>query len=126
VNSSGHLQPGQHGNAANLAQGGSALASFLLGVPNNASRRNTVETEHGGWVDGFYFMEPVEATSKLSVNLGLRYDVTLVPRYGDSKNANNFVGDRTSYRNYILVRKRSRLRQTMLAPCIQGARCRTM
>jgi len=39
---------------------GSALASFLLGVPNNAGRRDVFETEHGGWVDGFYFPGPME------------------------------------------------------------------
>ena len=57
LNSSVIFSPANTGNAANLSQGGDALASFLLGVPNNASRRNTIETEHGGWVDGFYFMD---------------------------------------------------------------------
>jgi hypothetical protein len=44
LNSSVIFSPANTGNAANLSQGGNALASFLLGVPNNASRRNTMET----------------------------------------------------------------------------------
>ncbi len=121
LNSSVIFSPANTGNAANLSQGGNSLASFLLGVPNNASRRNTVETEHGGWVDGFYFMDQWKATSKLSVNLGLRYDVTFVPRYGDNEHANNFVGD-TDFNTgtYILERNAPDCAQTNAAPCIPG------
>ena len=62
-------------------------------IPNNAGRRDVIETEHGGWVDGFYFMDQWKVTNKLSVNLGLRYDFTLMPIYGDDKNKNNEIGD---------------------------------
>jgi len=78
--------------AADLS-GGNALASFLLGIPNVAGRRNVIETEHGGWVDGFYAMDQWKVTNKLSVNFGLRYDLTLMPIYGDNAHHNNFVGD---------------------------------
>lgn len=112
--------------AANTAKpadlsGGNALASFLLGVPNEAARRNVIETEHGGWVDGYYFMDQWKVTPKLSVNLGLRYDLTLVPVYGDASHANNFVGD-MDFRNgtYILARNAPSCAQTNAAPCIPG------
>jgi Carboxypeptidase regulatory-like domain/TonB dependent receptor/TonB-dependent Receptor Plug Domain len=107
-------------NPADLT-GGDALASFLLGDPFEAGRRNVIETEHGGWVDGFYVMDQWKATSKLSVNIGLRYDVTLTPIYGDNKNANNFVGD-MDFRNgtYILARNAPSCAQTNAAPCIPG------
>jgi len=102
-------------------KGGNALASFLLGIPNNASRRNVIETEHGGWVDGFYAMDQWKVTSKLNVNFGLRYDITLMPIYGDNKNANNFVGD-MNFTNgtYILARNAPSCLQTNAAPCIPG------
>ncbi|HUK24622.1 MAG TPA: carboxypeptidase regulatory-like domain-containing protein [Terriglobales bacterium] len=111
--------------AANTAAldgtGGNALASFLLGVPNEAARRNVIETEHGGWVNGFYAMDQWKVTSKLSVNLGVRYDFTLVPVYGDNADANNFVGD-MDFRDgtYILARNAPSCDQTNAAPCIPG------
>ena len=104
-----------------ILTGGNALASFLLGIPNNASRRNVIETEHGGWVDGFYAMDQWKVTTKLNVNFGLRYDITLMPIYGDNKNANNFVGD-MNFTNgtYILARNAPSCLQTNAAPCIPG------
>jgi hypothetical protein len=80
-------------NAAATGTAGSPLASFLLSVPNNFHRRNVHETEHGGWVDGAYFTDSWKVTNKLTVNLGLRYDLTLMPIYGDKKTGNEFVGD---------------------------------
>ena len=110
--------------AANTANpvdlsGGNAIASFLLGDPFEAGRRNVIETEHSGWVDGFYAMDQWKVTSKLSVNIGLRYDITLMPIYGDNKNANNFVGD-MDFTNgtYILARNAPSCTQTNAAPCI--------
>src|SRR6267143_3138917 len=111
--------------AANTASpslaGGNALASFLLGLPTSAGRRNVIETEHGGWVDGFYGMDQWKVTSKLSVNLGLRYDLTLIGIYGDNKNANNFVGD-MNFRDgtYVLARNAPSCAQANAAPCIPG------
>ena len=101
--------------------GGNALASFLLGIPTSAGRRNVIETEHSGWVDGFYGMDQWKVTSKLSVNLGLRYDLTLIGIYGDNKNQNNFVGD-MNFRDgtYILARNAPSCDQTNAAPCIPG------
>jgi len=112
--------------AANTANpvdlsGGNAIASFLLGDPTEAGRRNVIETEHGGWVDGFYIMDQWKATDKLSVNFGLRYDITLMPIYGDNKNANNFVGDMNfSNGTYVLARNAPSCSQTNAAPCIPG------
>jgi len=104
---------------ANAPTTGDALASFLLGIPVSAGRRNVIETEHGGWVDGFYAMDQWKVTNKLSVNLGLRYDLTLIPIYGDNKNANNFVGD-MNFRDgtYIIARNAPSCAQTNAAPCI--------
>jgi hypothetical protein len=75
-----------------LGAGGVALASFLLDVPDNAGRRNVHETEHGGWIDGFYFQDQWKPTDKLSVNLGLRYDVTLMPIYGNDQENTDTTG----------------------------------
>ncbi len=80
-------------NPAAPGTAGSSLASFLLGLPSSFKRRNVKETEHGGWVDGAYFSDSWRVTNKLTVNLGLRYDLTLVPIYGSLKDGNGFLGD---------------------------------
>lgn len=100
---------------------GDALASFLLGVPNSAGRRDVNETEHGGWVDGAYFMDQWKATNKLTVNLGLRYDVTLVPIYGSLAAGNQYVGDLDlNNGTYILARVPPPCGNGRGAPCIPG------
>jgi hypothetical protein len=120
LNSSVQFAAANTANPLDLS-GGNAIASFLLGDPNNASRRNVIETEHGGWVDGFYAMDQWKVTSKLNVNFGLRYDITLMPIYGDNRNANNYVGD-MNFRDgtYILSRNAPSCAQTNAAPCIPG------
>jgi len=107
--------------SASSGLGGDGLASFLLGIPNNAARRNVIETEHGGWIDGFYGMDEWKVARKFSVNFGLRYDVTLMPIYGDNSHANNFVGD-MDFNNgtYILEREAPSCATTNAAPCIPG------
>jgi outer membrane receptor protein involved in Fe transport len=114
--------------AANTAQpnppqgappSGDGLASFLLGDPGEASRRNVVETTHAGWIDGFYAMDQWRVTSKLNVNFGFRYDITFMPIYGNSPNDNYYVGD-MDFTNgtYILAHNAPSCLQTNAAPCI--------
>lgn len=84
---------------------GAGLASLLLGVPDNADYRNVNETTHGGWVDGFYFQDSWKATDKLTVNVGLRYDLTLWPIYGSLEDKNQYVGDLDlDHGQYIVAR----------------------
>jgi outer membrane receptor protein involved in Fe transport len=108
--------------SALTANTGNALASFLLGIPNSGTRRNVVETEHGGWVDGAYFMDQWRVTDKLTVNLGLRYDLTLVPIYGDNGDANNFVGDLDAKTGTYFIQRNAPACNppAVAAPCIPG------
>jgi len=101
--------------------GGNSLASFLLGLPNSASRRDTDETQHSGWVNGFYFTDQWKATSKFTANLGLRYDYTIVPIYGNNPNVDYYVGDLDGNTGqYILARQPPSCATTNAAPCIPG------
>jgi Carboxypeptidase regulatory-like domain/TonB-dependent Receptor Plug Domain len=107
-------------NAALPGTAGNSLASFLLGVPNSFKRRNVRETEHGGWVDGAFFTDSWKATNKLTVNLGLRYDVTLMPIYGSIADGNGYTGD-LNFNNgtYILTALPPMCAQTNpVPPCI--------
>jgi outer membrane receptor protein involved in Fe transport len=99
--------------------GGNSVASFLLGFPSIYFRRNTRETQHGGWVDGFYFTDQWKATSKLTANLGVRYDITLIPVYGNSPNVDYYVGDIDGDNGtYILARMPPSCAVTNAAPCL--------
>jgi carboxypeptidase family protein len=62
--------------------GGFGLASLLLGAVNNANRRDVNEKTRLGGLFSAFFQDSWKATSKLTVNYGLRYDLTLIPPYG--------------------------------------------
>lgn len=111
-------------NNPSTGQGGQGFASFLLGVPDNANRRNVFETCHGGWVDGFYIQDSWKATDKLTVNIGLRYDLTLWPIYGSAADKNQFVGNMDLDKGiYILARVPGKCdpANKVGAPCIPTA-----
>jgi len=63
-------------------KGGNSLASFLLGVVNNANRRDVNEKTRMGGLFSAFFQDSWKATDKLTLNYGLRYDLTLIPPYG--------------------------------------------
>jgi hypothetical protein len=71
------------GNPENSSQPGDALASLLLSVPTAAQWRNT----HGGLGFGgegaVYFQDQWKALNRLTINLGLRYDLTVIPPAGN-------------------------------------------
>jgi hypothetical protein len=62
--------------------GGYSLASYLLGVVNNANRRDVNEKTRLGGLFSAFFQDSWKATDKLTVNYGVRYDLTLIPPYG--------------------------------------------
>jgi hypothetical protein len=102
--------------------GGVGFASFLLNVPDNANRTNLIETEHGGWVDGFYFQDQWKPTDKLSVNLGLRYDITLIPIYGNDRDNTDTTSDVDFSNGTDILQKMSPACNppSVVAPCIVG------
>lgn len=64
------------------ASTGLGLASFLLNVPDNAQRRNVQESERPGGELGSFFQDSWKTTKNLTLNFGLRYDITFIPPYG--------------------------------------------
>ena len=93
----------QTANSPVKGAGGAGFASFLLGVPSGDTYRNEFETEHGGWVDGFYFQDQWRITDRLTVNLGARYDITFDPFYGRPADGNVPIGNwDLNSGNYVL------------------------
>ena len=115
----------QTGNPQNSAEPGSALASYFLNVPDNAGRRNVHETTRYGGVMGFYFQDQWKATSKLTVNIGLRYDLTIQPPYGKWDTVGQNGGIETGSINfnngtYIVQVVPPACKDVTDAPCIPG------
>lgn len=109
----------EHPTSASGAPTGDALASFLLGVPTSAQRRNADEIERGGWANGFYFQDQIRLTPKLSVNLGVRWDVAVWPRLVSNNSGLAYFGDMNlTNGTYILSAVPPACSSTVGAPCI--------
>jgi outer membrane receptor protein involved in Fe transport len=101
---------------------GNALASFLIGTASGGNRRDTVAAVSGQKGIGGYFMDKWKATNRLTLNLGLRYDLQLYPLYGNLKNGTSAIGE-IDFNNgtYILQRPVASCAATgNIAPCIPG------
>ena len=115
----------QTGNPQVSSEPGDAIASFILGVPNSASRRNVNETTRPGGVLSTYIQDTWKATSKLTVNVGLRYDLTLIPPYGQESTVGENGGIETgdmdfSNGTYILQKVPPACSVRGHSPCIPG------
>jgi outer membrane receptor protein involved in Fe transport len=104
---------------SNGSTGGNELASFLLGVPEGASRINTDYWETGGWVDGFYGQDQWKIRDNLTINVGLRYDLSTIPV------TNNIVGNYYDIFDFnkgvdIIQKMPPPCSTTQFAPCMPG------
>jgi hypothetical protein len=111
----------QTSNLESTAATGSDLASYLLGLPTSVNRRNLNITTHGGWEDGFYVQDQWKVNSKLQLNLGLRYDVTLWPIYGSKTEGNQFVGDTDLDTGQYIMARVPPACSTGATPCLPTA-----
>ena len=78
---------------SNFSQYGSSFASFLLGLPDAATRTSTTETAINTEAFGAYFQDDFKLTHKLTLNLGMRYD--LMMPYSMAQNNNVFLNPTT-------------------------------
>ena len=113
------------GNPADSSQPGSALGSYLLNVVDSAGRRNVHETTRYGGVMNIYVQDSWKATSKLTINIGLRYDRTFQPPYGLPSTVGVNGGIETGAINfnngtYIVQKLPPSCKDRGFAPCIPG------
>ncbi len=108
--------------SATGAATGDALASFLLGVPTSAQRRDVIETLHHGMVNGAFVQDQIQVNQRLAINAGLRWDVTVWPIYGNSlSNGDGYVGNLDlSNGTYLISATPPACSTTVGAPCIPG------
>jgi hypothetical protein len=104
---------------------GDSIASFILNVPNSANRRNVNEEERPGGVLSAYVQDTWKALPKLTINAGLRYDVTFIPPYGTNATIGQNGGIETGDMDldngtYILQKVPPPCSVRGHAPCIPG------
>src|SRR5713101_7224439 len=58
---------------------GNALADFELGIPNSISQDSPVKGYTNSWYTAFFVQDDIKFSNRLTVNLGLRYDVQTPP-----------------------------------------------
>lgn len=97
--SSGHFSFSQHETSTpdtkdpNFSQYGSSFASFLLGLPDAATRSSSNTTTVHTNAVSFYVQDDIKLTNKLTLNAGLRYDL-MIP-YSMNQNNNVFLNPTT-------------------------------
>jgi Carboxypeptidase regulatory-like domain len=114
----------QTSNLASQKNTGNAMASFLIGAPTSAKRENSLRLYKDGWVNAVYGGDQWKISSKLTMNIGLRYDWVLMPVQWPTASKSNMTGD-LDLRNgtYILSSATASLGSCATlkaAPCIPG------
>ena len=105
---------------SNGVNGGDALASMLLSMPSGATRLNTQNNESGGFEQGYYVQDQWRVRDNLTLNFGLRYDLTLIPVI-----RNALLGPYYDIFDYyngtdIIENLPSPCSATQFAPCVPG------
>jgi len=101
--------------------GGDSVASMLLGDPTYGELDSVHAYLHGGKVYGTYFEDQWKVSDRLTLNLGLRYDVTDWPREGQASDHSNITGNiDLNNGTYVLQDPAPACSSTQGAPCIPG------
>lgn len=112
-------------NPLDTVNTGDPFSSFILNVPVGADRRNVVTETRPGGVMSEFVQDSWRATSKLTINVGLRYDLTFNPPMGTDKqigvNGGPETGD-VDFNNgtYIIQKLPPPCSVRGFAPCIPG------
>jgi outer membrane receptor protein involved in Fe transport len=105
----------------NAATTGNPQASFLMGLPTLAIRAQSVYRVPSDWRDGFWVEDTWKVTDKLTVNLGLRYDINFQSYVATSSGSPAAIGDMDfTTGNYILQKNPGSCATSNAAPCIPG------
>jgi hypothetical protein len=81
-------------NPAAPTTGGEAFATFLLGVPDGGSITNTHNVDYHRQIYSFYAQDDFRLTQRLTLNLGLRYELfTTIKAAGNEQATFDFSND---------------------------------
>jgi outer membrane receptor protein involved in Fe transport len=105
---------------SNGATGGDALASLLLSMPSTAGHSNIQNSEHGGYVDGAYIQDQWKLRDNLTLNYGLRYDLSFPPIITNSA-IGPYYAQLDFYNGTLELQNNApACSPTQFAPCIPG------
>lgn len=108
-------------SSGSAGNGGDGIASMLLGDPTYAEVDSVNAYLHGGKIFGTYFEDQWKVSNRLTLNLGLRYDVTDWPREGTPSNGSNITGNiDLNNGTYVLENPAPACSATQGAPCVPG------
>jgi Carboxypeptidase regulatory-like domain len=112
-------------NPADTVNAGDPIASYILNVPSTGFRRDTAEAERTGGVLSTFAQDSWKANDRLTLNFGLRYDVTFIPPFGLPSSIGKQGGIQTgdmdfTTGNYILQFPPGPCSTLGRAPCIPG------
>lgn len=112
-------------NPQDTVNAGSPMASFLLGIPNSASRQSDILTTRPGGEANAFAQDSWKLLPRLTLNFGLRYDLTLIPPLGrdglTAYHGGPYIGDMNfADGTYILQKLPPACNVAQVAPCIPG------
>lgn len=110
----------QTADPSRLGSTGGALASMLMAIPDSSTRRDIVETT-AWWasVSGFFLQDSWKVTDNLTLNIGVRYDRTLIPPAGTQGANNNYAGNIDfNTGKYVIQRMARPCAEVKTYPCI--------
>ena len=101
---------------------GNGVASFVIGTPNSFTKRNLGESLSPGGIMGYYAQDQFQMTPRLTINVGIRYDLALIPKYGTPALNNQAVGN-FDFNNgtYVVYKVPGSCATLGNAPCIPTA-----
>ena len=109
----------QTANPENQGATGDPLASFFLDLPSDMTQRNNLASFRNGYILSGYLQDQWKVTSKLTVNIGLRYDHVGFPFFGNAKDGTQYIGNldlnNGTYRVQVIPKSCATLGA---APCI--------
>ncbi|MGB8478373.1 MAG: carboxypeptidase regulatory-like domain-containing protein [Acidobacteriaceae bacterium] len=112
-------------NPLDTADVGDPMSSFVLGVPANVYLFNLSSMERPGGVFSAFVQDSWRASTNLTLNYGLRYDLTFIPGVGTSARIGVNGGPETGdmdFNNgtYILAKEPPACSVRGFAPCMPG------
>ncbi len=75
-------------NPAAPGTGGEAFATFLLGIPDSGSINNLHTVDYRRPIYSFFGQDDIQATSRLTLNVGLRYELFTTIKAANNEQAN--------------------------------------
>ena len=108
-------------SSGSAGAGGDSFASMLLGLPTYAEIDTVYSQVRGGKIFGGYFEDQWKVNDRLTLNLGLRYDVTDWPREVIDANGSSITGNMDlNNGTYVLQKPAPACSASQGAPCIPG------